>query len=129
MGNYARFIEDGAKRVKVTGGSNLGKNITTQAENIYSWTIKNSNGTDKSGTDKNNYFEQTAYLNPDGSVVVVYINNSNTTQYTTFDAGAYKTFETYVTDNFRDLEKYQSGNVTNSVVIIPEMSVTTVVLK
>ena len=124
MGNYARFIKDGAKRVKVTGGSNLGKNITTKAENIYSWTIDKS-----SGTDKNNYVEQTAYLNPDGSVVVVYINNSNTTQYTTFDAGAYKTFETYVTDNFRDLEKYQSGNVTNSVVIIPEMSVTTVVLK
>lgn len=124
MGNYARFIEDGAKRVKVTGGSNLGKNITTKAENIYSWTIDKS-----SGTDKNNYFEQTAYLNPDGSVVVVYINNSNTTQYTTFDAGAYKTFETYVTDNSRDLEQYQSGNVTNSVVIIPEMSVTTVVLK
>ena len=34
MGNYARFIKDGAKRVEVTGGSNLGKTITIYAETI-----------------------------------------------------------------------------------------------
>ena len=59
-------------------------------------------------TDKNNYIEQTAYQNPDGTVVVVYINNSDTNEYTKFSSSDYKKFETYVTDKSRDLEKYQS---------------------
>lgn len=120
MGNYARFIEDGAKRVSVSTGSNFGKNLVTNT--TYSW--KDGNTT---RTDKNNYIEQTAYQNPDGTVVVVYINNSDTNEYTKFSSSDYKKFETYVTDESRDLEKYQSGN-TNVAVSIPAKSVTTVVL-
>ena len=67
MGNYARFIEDGAKRVSVSTGSNFAKNLVTNT--TYSW--KDGKTT---RTDKNNYIEQTAYQNPDGTVVVVYIN-------------------------------------------------------
>ena len=112
MGNYARFIEDGAKRVSVSTGSAFGSNLTTNVTH---------------GSDKNNYIEQTAYQNPDGTVVVVYINNSDTNEYTKFSSTDYKSFETYVTDESRDLEKYQSGN-TNVTVSIPAKSVTTVVL-
>ena len=113
MGNWARFVEEGAVRVQVTTGSNFGKNITT--EKTY-------------GDDKINYIEQTAYQNPDGSIVVIYINNSDTDEYTTFGT-AYNTFETYVTDATHDLEKYQSGSAKNTAVSIPHKSVTTVVLK
>lgn len=113
MGNWARFVEEGAVRVQVTTGSNFGKNLTTAK--TY-------------GTDKINYLEQTAYLNPDGSIVVVYINNSDTDEYTTFGT-AYNTFESYVTDANRDLEKYQYGGAGNTVIHIPHKSVTTVVLK
>lgn len=120
MGNYARFIEDGAKRVSVSTGSNFAKNLVTNT--TYSW--KDGKTT---RTDKNNYIEQTAYQNPDGTVVVVYINNSDTNEYTKFSSSDYKKFETYVTDESRDLEKYQSGN-TNVAVSIPAKSVTTVVL-
>ena len=120
MGNYARFIEDGARRVSVSTGSNFAKNLVTNT--TYSW--KDGNTT---RTDKNNYIEQTAYQNPDGTVVVVYINNSDTNEYTKFSSSDYKKFETYVTDESRDLEKYQSGN-TNVAVSIPAKSVTTVVL-
>ena len=112
MGNYAKFIDEGATRVEVTTGSSFGKNITT--EKTYD-------------SDKINYIEQTAYQNPDGSIVVVYINNSDTDEYTTFGT-AYSMFETYVTDATRDLVKYQSGNAQNTVVHIPHKSVTTVVL-
>ena len=73
-------------------------------------------------TDKNNYIEQTAYQNPDGTVVVVYINNSDTNEYTKFSSSDYKKFETYVTDESRDLEKYQSGN-TNVAVSIPACTI------
>ncbi|MCM1115013.1 MAG: leucine-rich repeat protein [Clostridium sp.] len=111
MGNYARFIEEGAKRVAVTTGSNFGKNLQTAT--TY-------------GDDKSNYIEQTAYVNPDGSVVVVYINNSDTDEYTSFNG--YSTLETYVTDENHDLELYQSGTAENRAVYIPAMSVTTVVL-
>ena len=120
MGNYARFIEDGAKRVSVSTGSNFAKNLVTNT--TYSW--KDGKTT---RTDKNNYIEQTAYQNPDGTVVVVYINNSDTNEYTKFSSSDYKKFETYVTDESRDLEKYQSGN-TNVAGSIPAKSVTTVVL-
>ncbi len=113
MGNYARFIDEGAVRVEVTTGSSFGAGISTAT--TYS-------------TDKSNYIEESAYLNPDGSVVVVYINNSDTDEYTTF-GDEYTTFETYVTDNTRNLEKYQSGGAENTVIHIPSMSITTVILK
>ena len=120
MGNYARFIEDGAKRVAVSTGSSFGKNLVTNT--TYSW----KDG-DTTRTDKNNYIEQTAYQNPDGTVVVVYINNSDTNEYTKFSQTDYKSFKTYVTDANRDLEQYQSGN-SGTAVAIPAKSVTTVVL-
>ncbi len=122
MGNWARFVEEGAVRVEVTTGSSFGKNLTTAK--TYTWNDEWGN----SGDDKINYIEQTAYQNPDGSIVVVYINNSDTDEYTTFGT-AYSTFETYVTDAEHDLEKFQSGSAQNSVVYIPHKSVTTVVLK
>ena len=122
MGNYARFIQEGAKRVKVTTGSAFGSGLKT-AETY--------------GNDKINYIEQSAYVNPDGSIVIVYINNSDTDEYTTlsgFDANELTTFETYVTDASRNLEKYQSGTtqftkVSDCFTIIPAKSVTTVVIK
>lgn len=122
MGNYARFIQEGAKRVKVTTGSAFGAGLKTAQ--TY-------------GNDKINYIEQSAYVNPDGSIVIVYINNSDTDDYTTlsgFDAGKLTSYETYVTDASRNLEKYQSGTtqpttVREWITIIPAKSVTTVVIK
>ena len=55
------------------------------------------------------------------------INNSDTNEYTKFSSSDYKKFETYVTDESRDLEKYQSGN-TNVAVSIPAKSVTRLVM-
>ena len=72
--------------------------------------------------------EQTAYKNPDGTVVVVYINKGEVTQYTTFNKSQYSSFETYVTDELHDLERYQTGSVGRKAVSIPANSVTTVVL-
>ena len=117
LGNFSKFIEEGAQRVDITLGNNLGKNLVTYK------TYTNEYG----GVDKNNYFEASAYQNPDGSVVVVYINNSDTPQVTTFNS-TYTQFASYVTDELRNLEEYQSGDPTG-VVHIPAKSVTTVVLK
>ena len=100
LGNYSKFIDDGAKRVSVSTQSGIPSTV-----------------------------EQTAYVNPDGSVAVVYINKGETTQYTSFDNSKYSTFETYVTDDAHDLSLYQSGNVENKAVSIPAKSVTTVVLE
>ena len=121
LGNYSKFIEPGAKRIAVTTGSAFGSNLVTNK--TYTWT--NDSG---SGVDKNNYLEQSAYLNPDGSVAVVYINNSDTYEYTTFNDSAYSGFKSYVTDATHDLELYQTGKMGDAVVI-PAKSVTTVVLR
>lgn len=120
LGNYSKFIQEGAKRIAVTTGDNLGKELVTNT--TYTWTSG-----ENSGVDKNNYLEQTAYLNPDGSVVVVYINNSDTTECTTFTDGTYTHFESYVTDATRDLKQYQSGSP-DGAVYLPAKSVITVVL-
>lgn len=119
MGNYARFIQEGAKRVEVTTGSSFGKNLQT-AETY--------------GDDKINYIEQSAYQNPDGSIVIVYINNSDTDEYTLLGAPGDVGFESYVTDATRNLEKYQSSVVkpdkkSSIVAHIPAKAVTTVVIK
>ncbi|MBQ7740686.1 MAG: hypothetical protein IJT65_05590, partial [Eubacterium sp.] len=120
LGNYSKFIEEGAKRISVSTGSDFGANLVTNT--TYNWS------TDwDSGVDKNNYIEQTAYLNPDKSVVVVYINNSDTTEYTTFDGEQFSDFTSYVTDETRDLKRFQYGKASNTV-CIPKKSVTTVVL-
>ena len=99
LGNYSKFIQDGAQRISVSTGAAMAPTI-----------------------------EQTAYKNPDGTVVVVYVNKGEVTQYTTFNASQYSSFETYVTDELHNLEKYQSGKVGSRAVSIPAMGVTTVVL-
>lgn len=121
MGNYSRFIDEGAVRVEVTTGSGFGSSLTSRKAHI--WT----DGWGSAGRDVNNYIKQSAYVNPDGTVVVVYINNSNVHEYTTFNSNAYSSFNTYVTDATHDLELYQTGSTSN-VVSVPAMSVTTVVL-
>ena len=120
LGNYSKFIDEGAKRISVSTGANLGANLHT--DRTYSWT--DDYGT---YTDKNNYLEETAYMNPDGSVVIVYINNSDTTEYTTFTDSDYPTFKSYVTSASKNLEQFQSGK-SSGAVCIPAKSVTTVVL-
>ncbi len=121
MGNYARFIQEGAKRIEVTTGSSFGANLTT-AETY--------------GSDKSNYIEESAYLNPDGSVVIVYINNSDTDELTLIASGPDNAthIESYVTDESRNLEKYQSqtlnaNKLSSAVMQIPAKSVTTVIIK
>ncbi|MDE6155383.1 MAG: hypothetical protein K2F67_02995, partial [Eubacterium sp.] len=57
-----------------------------------------------------------------------YVNKGEVTQYTTFNKSQYSDFETYVTDELHNLQKYQAGKVGSKAVSIPAMSVTTVVL-
>ena len=125
LGNYSKFIQVGAKRIEVTTGSAFGKNLTTRSENIYEWIDLANNA---SGYDKYNYLEESAYLNPDGSVAIVYINNSDTVEYTSVANNGYSDFKSYVTDSEKNLELYQSGD-TSEPVCIPARSCTTVVLK
>ncbi len=99
MGNYSKFIDEGAQRISVSTESGITSDI-----------------------------KESAYLNPDGSVAIVYINSGDTTQYTTFDSSTYSSFTTYVTDETHDLSEYQSGTVGDEGVAIPAQSVTTVVL-
>lgn len=99
LGNYSKFIDEGAKRISVSTQSAITSDI-----------------------------KESAYLNPDGSVAIVYINSGDTTQFTTFDSSKYSTFTTYVTDEMHDLDRYQSGTVGKKAVAIPANSVTTVVL-
>lgn len=124
LGNYSKFIDEGAVRVDVTTGSAFGADLHTNDENIYTWDDQYGNHV----VDKNNYIEQSAYLNPDGTVAVVYINNSDTVEYTTFDSSIFTSFTSYVTDARRDLEKFQSSGTSNAC-CIPARSVTTVVLR
>ena len=99
MGNYSKFIDIGAKRVSVSTQSAVSSNV-----------------------------EESAYLNPNGDVVVVYINKGTDNQFTYFDSSQYSTLETYITDENRDLAKVQNGYVDGKAVLIPARSVTTVVL-
>lgn len=124
LGNYSKFIQAGAKRVAVSTESNFAKNLYTSERNIYIWNDPYGNEV----IDKNNYLEQSAYLNPDGSVVVVYVNNSDTAESTTFDENVFSSFSSYVTSAKLNLEQYQTGRAGNAV-SIPPRSVTTVVLK
>lgn len=125
MGNYSKFIQSGAKRVEVTTGSEFAKKLETDTES-YTAAVTDENGKKVTYTDKNNYIEQSAYVNPDSGVVVVYINNSDTNEYTSF-SDEYSSFVSYVTDEKHNLERYQSGNATEAVGI-PAKSVTTVLL-
>ena len=122
LGNYSKFIHEGAQRIKVTTGSQLGANLYTKEENIYTW----KDG-DNTGTDKYNYLDTSAYLNTDGTIAIVYVNNSDTIEYTSVATPGYSTFSTYVTDETKNLENYQNGKTTDAV-CIPARACTTVVL-
>lgn len=126
LGNYSKFIDEGAKRIKVETASDFGANLKTNQTYAWKFTDDNGNVTD-SGVDKNNYIEQSAYLNPDGSVVIVYINNSDTIEYTSIKNNEYSAFKSYVTSETMDLKEFQSGDIADNV-CIPARSVTTVVL-
>lgn len=121
LGNYSKFIDEGAKRISCKAGARFGANIHT--EETYSWTDDWG-----SYTDKNNYIEESAYKNPDGTIVVVYINNSDTNEVTTFDQNKFGAYKTYVTDQARDLELNQDTTLDKQAVVIPAKSVTTVIL-
>jgi hypothetical protein len=99
LGNYSKFIDVGARRIRAVTENNIPDTV-----------------------------RKSAYLNPDGSVVVVYVNKTTANQYTCFDGAAYSTLESYVTDATRDLAKVQSAKVNGTPVILPARSVTTVVL-
>ena len=124
LGNYSKFIESGAKRVKVETAGGFAADLQTNEENIYEWDDGNGN----TGYDKYNYIDTSAFLNPDGSLVVVYVNNSDTAENTSFNVKGYGSFETYVTDAECNLELCQTGGISDSV-DIPARAVTTVVLR
>lgn len=124
MGNYSKFIKEGAKRISVSTGASFASDLHTDPENVYTWS------TDwETGTDKYNYLDVSAYQNPNGDIVIVYVNNSDTIEYTTFtDDSLYSGFTTYVTDATRNLQQVQQGKIGDPV-CIPARSVTTAVIK
>lgn len=98
MGNYSKFIDEGATRVE----------ITEAQSDILS----------------------TAWKNPDGSLVVVYINQTENDMTTNLKAGNYKTSSTYVTSAEDDLKNVANTEYSiDNAVSIPSQSVVTVVLK
>lgn len=98
MGNFSKFIKDGAVRVK----------ITEAQDSLIS----------------------SAYKNTDGSLVIVYVNQTAQNITTNIKTTGYSSYATYVTSEIKDLEKTQSGtySLSNSI-NIPSQSVVTVVLK
>ena len=97
LGNFSKFIDDGAVRIDVTT-TNMDSNV-----------------------------KKCAFKNPDGSIAIVYINNTDNTQHTSIDG--FTSFESYVTDENMDLELYQQGSSNGRAIAIPARSVTTVVVK
>ena len=126
MGNFSKFVDVGAKRIQVDVASGFAQNLHTNR--VYHWTFhdENNNITNE-GDDKHSVIEQLAFLNPDGTVAIIYINNSDTIEYTRINGGNYTKFNTYVTSETLNLENVQSGNI-DEAVCIPARSVTTVVL-
>ena len=126
MGNFSKFVDVGAKRIQVDVASDFASNLHTNR--IYHWTFHDDNNNiSNEGDDKYNYIEQLAFLNPDGTVAIIFINNSDTIEYTRVNGGNYSKFDTYVTSETMDLKNFQSGS-TSDAVCIPARSVTTVVL-
>lgn len=98
MGNFSKFIEEGAVRVKIT---------EAQSDLL-----------------------SCAFKNPDGSLAVVYINQTDNDMTTNVKASGYNSYETYVTSAEKDLELNQSGSYSyNNGISVPSQSVVTVVLK
>jgi O-glycosyl hydrolase len=98
LGNFSKFIDEGAVRVKIS--------------------------------EAQNDLLSCAFKNPDGSLVIVYVNQTDNDMTTNVKATNYKSFSTYVTSADKDLELNQSGDYDYSQSVqIPSQSVTTVVLK
>ena len=126
MGNFSKFIDVGARRIKIETGSDFASNLKTKR--TYHWTFHDDdNNITNEGVDKNNYIEQLAFLNPDGTVVVIYINNSDTIEYTKIQGTDKTKFNSFVTSDTMDLKHFQSGS-SSEAVCIPARSLTTVVL-
>ncbi len=71
-----------------------------------------------------------AYKNPDGSLVIVYVNQNNNNMTVNVNANGYTSYSAYETSESKDLELSQSGAYAYSTGIsIPAQSVVTVVLK
>lgn len=71
-----------------------------------------------------------AFKNPDGSLVIVYINQNGSAMKANINVSGYKTYECYETSASKDLKKTASGAYAYSNGIsIPAQSVVTVVLK
>lgn len=70
-----------------------------------------------------------AYKNPDGSLVIVYINQQNRNMSVNVNAPGYKNYKTYVTSSSKDLQLSQQGtySIKNNV-SIPAKSVVTLKL-
>ena len=109
LGNYSKFIKEGAKRVQVT--------------------------------EKQSGLLSSAYVNPDGSLVIVYVNapevNSSQNGYeycsdktVNISAPGYSNYAVYETSSARDLQYTQGGgfNSGNNSVYIPSNSVVSVIL-
>ena len=98
VGNYSKFIKEGAKRVEIKEAQ---KDLLS-----------------------------TAFKNKDGSLVVVYINQTANDMSTNLYAKGYTKYSTYETSAQADLENRENGSysVDNSI-SIPSQSVVTVVLK
>ena len=126
LGNFSKFVDVGAKRIQVDVASGFAQNLHTNR--VYHWTFHDDdNNISNEGDDKHSVIEQLAFLNPDGTVAIIYINNSDTIEYTRINGGNYSEFNTYVTSETLNLENVQSGNI-DEAVCIPARSVTTVVL-
>ena len=126
MGNFSKFVDVGAKRIQVDVASDFAQNLHTNR--VYHWTFHDDNNNiSNEGDDKYNYIEQLAFLNPDGTVAIIFINNSDTIEYTRVNGGSYSTFNTYVTSETLNLKNLQTGSI-DEAVCIPARSVTTVVL-
>lgn len=98
MGNFSKFIQSGAKRVKVTEAQ---KDLLS-----------------------------VAFKNPDGSLAIVYVNQTSKNKKVNISAAGYKNYSAYVTSANSDLKLAQSGTFAlKNGVHIGAQSVVTVVLK
>lgn len=93
LGNFSRFIEEGASRIACS-----------------------------SGVDS---LASCAFVNPDNSTVVVYVNNTDKDETTALTSTG--DYSVYTTSSKYDLEKTASGKTGDIAVKVPAMSVVTVV--
>ena len=127
MGNFSKFVNPGARRIQVDVASGFAQNLHTNR--TYHWTFHDDNNNiSNEGVDKNNYIEQLAFLNTDGTVAIIFINCSDTIEHTRINGGNYSKFSTYVTSELMDLKNLQNGRTSSDAICIPAHSVTTIVL-